>query len=245
MPRIFIIAIILTSVLPAMADNFVWTYVDTSYHEYADIATAPAGQLVGISDISYKYDLNNRQLVIHQTEWLSDGNGHDYEAPYDSTIRYSLDIADLPTTFPYDENITAVLNSFRQQARYDVNVAKTNLINKLNINNIDSNSSTVITNQIVDNIFNDNNMSANMVYSQLNYHLFSIKNIGDVSDFANSTTNNLTDTHNNLVTDLSTAVVNLDNAIGNRYNLNGTYLVPGGSVAMNLQSLEYGLESER
>lgn len=77
--------------VPAFADNIILTAYDNNFYKVvseSELPSAPAGDLTAISDIYYSYDPVNKTLVVKQTEWLSDGAGGEYVAPYDSTFHY-------------------------------------------------------------------------------------------------------------------------------------------------------------
>ena len=268
------------------ADNFIWQFYDDHFYDETggvDLGSIEAGFLTAVSDIYYTYDFNKRQLTVHQTEWLSDGAGSEYEAPYDSTSSYYLDLSDFSAAFDYNTNNDEILASFREQATNDITAAKNAILQSGDFTNIDDATIDVITNQLIDNIFTKHYLSTDSALYLLQNQLSIIKNtnnIGNTSAFTNSATKNISNGTTTNATNLSDAIsnidstlgtihglndkrgnnakgnlaagttveqhlVSLDDAIGNRSELYGLYLVPNGSIALNLQSLNDGLESER
>ena len=61
---------------------------DGNMYSVMDPAYASAGQLTMVSDIYYYYKPFERSLVLTQTEWLGDGNGQEYQAPYSPSEFY-------------------------------------------------------------------------------------------------------------------------------------------------------------
>ncbi|MBQ8294638.1 MAG: autotransporter outer membrane beta-barrel domain-containing protein [Alphaproteobacteria bacterium] len=61
---------------------------DGNMYSVIDPAYAAAGQLTQISDIYYYYKPFEHSLVLTQTEWLGDGNGYEYQAPYSPSEFY-------------------------------------------------------------------------------------------------------------------------------------------------------------
>ena len=61
---------------------------DGNMYSVMDPAYAAAGQLTLISDIYYYYKPFEHSLVLTQTEWLGDGNGQEYQAPYSPSEFY-------------------------------------------------------------------------------------------------------------------------------------------------------------
>lgn len=80
---------ILLCVMPTWANGIILKAYDNTFYSEKDPSIASAGDLTGISDIYYYYDPVNKTLVVKQTEWLSDGAGGEYMAPYDSTFHYT------------------------------------------------------------------------------------------------------------------------------------------------------------
>ena len=100
MKKIYILFFIIPTC--AFADSFTLTYYDNRFYDQTNglgPGSVPAGNLTFISDIYYYFKPFEKQLQISQTEWLSDGSGNDYVAPYS------------PTTFDYHnisfDNITS------------------------------------------------------------------------------------------------------------------------------------------
>lgn len=86
----FLVALgLLIYAVPAFADNFMLTAYDSNFYSETLPAGAPAGTLTGVSDIYYYYDPVNKTLGVTQTEWIADGAGGEYPAPYDSTYYYT------------------------------------------------------------------------------------------------------------------------------------------------------------
>lgn len=61
---------------------------DGNMYSVMDPAYASAGQLTLISDIYYYYKPFEHSLILSQTEWLGDGNGQEYQAPYSPSEFY-------------------------------------------------------------------------------------------------------------------------------------------------------------
>lgn len=82
---------VLFSLLPisAFANDFTLTYYDNNFYDETG-GLGPGGVHVGdvtaISDIYYYFKPFDKTLQISQTEWLSDGAGDEYEAPYSPAV---------------------------------------------------------------------------------------------------------------------------------------------------------------
>lgn len=87
MKRIFIFCACLFSIDVFASSPVFMVYDDTFYREYEPEFASP-GDLTGISDIYYTYNLDAKTMVVQQTEWLGDGAGGEYQAPYDSVFHY-------------------------------------------------------------------------------------------------------------------------------------------------------------
>lgn len=61
---------------------------DGNMYSVMDPAYALVGQLTMVSDIYYYYKPFERSLILSQTEWVGDGNGHEYQAPYNPSNYY-------------------------------------------------------------------------------------------------------------------------------------------------------------
>lgn len=89
----FLVALgLLIYAVPAFADNIILTAYDNNFYQVvseSELPSAPAGDLTAISDIYYYYDPVNKTLGVTQTEWIADGAGGEYPAPYDSTNYYT------------------------------------------------------------------------------------------------------------------------------------------------------------
>lgn len=93
---------------------------DGNMYSVMDPAYASAGQLTMVSDIYYYYKPFERSLILSQTEWVGDGNGYDYPAPYNPSEYYYSGITfenfDKEIGFESDEivlqNIADLKNQF-------------------------------------------------------------------------------------------------------------------------------------
>lgn len=84
-----LIFVMLFCIVPAWAGETVLTMHDNRFYTEKDPKSAAAGDLTAISDISYYYNPTNKTLKVTQIEWLADGNGGEYQAPYDSVFNYT------------------------------------------------------------------------------------------------------------------------------------------------------------
>lgn len=75
--------------MPVWANEIILTAYDNRFFSEKDPSGALAGDLTSVSDIYYYYNPINKTLKVTQTEWLSDGVGGEYMAPYDSTFNYT------------------------------------------------------------------------------------------------------------------------------------------------------------
>ena len=112
--------------MPVMADNLLLTGYDDSFYSENDPAAAGAGDLTGISDTYYYYDPFNKTLVVQQTEWLGDGAGGEYEAPYDSTYYYTgVTFDNMCRKLGYcDDRIQKIINEMRTEYEDYLSVSK-------------------------------------------------------------------------------------------------------------------------
>lgn len=76
-------------IMPVLADELILTAHDKTFYSEMEPEFAKPGQLTGISDIYYYYDPINKIMTATQTEWIADGTGGEYEAPYESTFHYA------------------------------------------------------------------------------------------------------------------------------------------------------------
>ncbi len=87
------IGLILCNVANA-ANPVINSYDSTMYREIEPLY-AGAGQLTGVSDTYLTYNIESKELVVKQTEWLGDGAGGEYPAPYESVFHYTdIELAD-------------------------------------------------------------------------------------------------------------------------------------------------------
>jgi len=89
MKKFILAGFLYVHIIPGFAYNLILTAHDSSFYAEKDPAQAQAGELTGVSDIYYHYDPVNQTLKVTQTEWLGDGNGGEYAAPYKSTVNYT------------------------------------------------------------------------------------------------------------------------------------------------------------
>ena len=85
----FLMFVMLLCAMPARADDIILTAYDSRFHIEQDPNLVSAGTLTAISDITYYYNPINKTLKVTQIEWLADGAGGEYQAPYDSVFNYS------------------------------------------------------------------------------------------------------------------------------------------------------------
>ena len=129
---------------PAFASSFILNYYDNTFYPEGDAATAGMGELVGISDIYYSWNLLNGTLTSTQTEWIADGNGGMVKAPYDSSFSYpNLTPENLDSFLSYPE-WSGAAESFKNQLSglepKNTNYSKFDVINALSTNNMINNS---------------------------------------------------------------------------------------------------------
>ena len=147
----------------AFADSFTLTYYDNRFYDQTNglgSGSIPAGGLTFISDIYYYFKPFEKQLQISQTEWLSDGHGDEYAAPYSpSTFNYNNitfdNIASEVLYLSEDNNfIQTVLPVWKHQ--YAEHIATT----QINIPKIQNTSKTIVTQnkQILNTAFNHQNI---------------------------------------------------------------------------------------
>lgn len=84
-----LIFVMLFCIVPAWADEIILTMHDNRFYSEKDPKLANAGDVTAISDIYYYYNPTNKTLKVTQIEWLADGNGGEYQAPYDSVFNYT------------------------------------------------------------------------------------------------------------------------------------------------------------
>ncbi len=94
---------------------------------------AKNGELTAQSDTYFFYNLETLDLDITWTEWLSDGAGGEYAAPYDSVFHYKnvtlKDIATNPDLVSFYEGTTTFLPSLQKQAsEYFSQILKENYV---------------------------------------------------------------------------------------------------------------------
>lgn len=94
---------------------------------------AKNGELTAQSDTYFFYNLETLDLDITWTEWLSDGAGGEYPAPYDSVFHYKnvtlKDIATNPDLVSFYEGTTTFLPSLQKQAsEYFSQILKENYV---------------------------------------------------------------------------------------------------------------------
>ena len=83
MKKIYILSVLFP--IYAFAGDFTLTYYDgRNYDETGGLgpSSIPTGGLTAISDIYYYFKPFEKTLQMTQTEWLSDGHGDEYIAPY-------------------------------------------------------------------------------------------------------------------------------------------------------------------
>lgn len=129
---------------PALASSFVLNYHDNNYYPEAGLATSGIGELAGISDINYTWNLLSGKLTPSQTEWISDGMGGQNKAGYEANFDWGiLTPEELDDFLPY-EYWTAAAESFKNQLLglepKNTNYSKFDVINAISVNNMINNS---------------------------------------------------------------------------------------------------------
>lgn len=225
MKHIFTISIILVVVctLSAHADNFVWQFYDSNF--YAEVSeeempSVPAGNLTAITDIFYTYTFDTKSVYVTQTEWLSDGAGGEYEAPYSSEFHYHniyLNNPNLDTELFLVGVFDEFLTSYREQATTDINTMIRDIVNQTNVNNISEHELNTITQMIVNDIFNGADITSLDIYKNLQQSITTLSqrydNISAIATAIDNTT--ITNT-------IKTVFSAINNQISNRIlNING------------------------
>ena len=75
--------------VPSFAAGLKLTSYDGGWYSIMDPAYAYAGQLTSTSDYYYDFYPFEKMLTLSITEYLGDGNGGEYPAPYDSVCNYA------------------------------------------------------------------------------------------------------------------------------------------------------------
>ncbi len=148
---------------PLYASSLVLTYNGNTYFPQEDLATAPIGNLVGISDINYTWDLVSGKLTSSQTEWISDGMGGQNKAAYEANFDWGKLTPDkLDSFLPY-EGWPDAAESFRNQLSglepKSTNYSKFDVINALSSNNT-----------IINSVQNRLNTSGGSIWAQTVYN---------------------------------------------------------------------------
>ena len=148
---------------PLYASSLVLTYNGNTYFPQEDLATAPIGSLVGISDINYTWDLVSGKLTSSQTEWISDGMGGQNKAAYEANFDWGKLTPDkLDSFLPY-EGWSDAAESFRNQLSglesESTNYSKFDVINALSSNNT-----------IINSVQNRLNTSGGSIWAQTVYN---------------------------------------------------------------------------
>lgn len=149
--------------VPALASSFILNYYDDAFYPQGDVVTAGMGELVGISDIYYSWNLLNETMTVTQAEWIADGSGGMVKAPYESRFSYhNLTPENLDGFLPYDD-WTGVAESFRNQLSglepESTNYSKFDVINALSSNNT-----------IINSVQNRLNTSGGSIWAQTVYN---------------------------------------------------------------------------
>lgn len=148
---------------PLYASSLVLTYNCNTYFPQEDLATAPIGKLVGISDINYTWDLVSGKLTSSQTEWIADGMGGQNKATYEANFDWGkLTPDELDSFLPYEDWSDAA-ESFRNQLSglepESTNYSKFDVINALSSNNT-----------IINSVQNRLNTSGGSIWAQTVYN---------------------------------------------------------------------------
>lgn len=86
------------------ASNLVLEYFDGTYHEETDLASAHYGEVTGVSNINYVWDVLEKQMIVTQDEWFSDGNGGEFlGANKDIFYHSGLSVSNIKELFPWDD----------------------------------------------------------------------------------------------------------------------------------------------
>ena len=75
-------ALLLLVSTPLYANDLILTFYDSTFYSEKDPAYANTGDVTGISDEYYYFKPLDKTLTVSHTEWLSDGDGGEYMAPY-------------------------------------------------------------------------------------------------------------------------------------------------------------------
>jgi len=92
MKKIFFTAFCIFLFHKTLADTLTLVAYDPTYYaiiEDLNTTVGHAGRLTGISDTYYYYEPFSGNLILTETEWLSDGFGNEVPADYDSTFHYT------------------------------------------------------------------------------------------------------------------------------------------------------------
>ena len=148
---------------PLYASSLVLNYYDDTFYPEGDMATAGMGELVGISDIYYSWNLLNGTMTVTQAEWIADGSGGMVKAPYESRFSYhNLTPENLDGFLPYDD-WACVAESFKNQLSglepESTNYSKFDVINALSSNNT-----------IINSVQNRLNTSGGSIWAQTVYN---------------------------------------------------------------------------
>ncbi len=166
-----IVAVVFT--LNANADNFVWQFYDTTYHEViVDLneTIGNAGILTGISDMHLTYTFDTKSCVLERTELLSDGYGSEVPADYDSISLYNniyLNNPNLDTELSLYGKANDLLASYREQALADVNTMIDDIVSQTNATNISKQELHTIAEMTVNDIFNGADITSLAIYKKL------------------------------------------------------------------------------
>jgi len=112
--------------MPAFAKTL--AAYDSTFYSKKEPSCAAAGELTGISDIYYYYDPIDRTLVVKQTEWIGDGAGGEYNAPYASTFYYTdVTFDNMCQTVGYcDDTFQSIIGEMRTEYEDYLNNSKDN-----------------------------------------------------------------------------------------------------------------------
>lgn len=183
----------------ADADNFVWQFHDNHFYDETGglgPGSVQAGFLTAVSDIHHTYTFDTKSCLLTQTEWLSDGAGGQYPAPYNSQFNYTnvyLNDPHLDTNILLFETVNDFLVSVRQQATTDVTTMINSIVNQIHATNINEQELYTITEETVNDIFNGADITSLDIYKNLQRQITVLSqrnaNISAIANAINNTSN--------------------------------------------------------
>jgi hypothetical protein len=214
MKKIFLTSIcVICTNLAAYSTPFVWEYYDdTFYDETGGLGPGEiqAGGLTGISDVYYKYYFDAKDMTLSQTEWLSDGAGDEYPAPYDSNFFYSnLYLGNpgyigVPETVNYVEDVNnpgnfiveiipehieelqdwllpPALETFQSLAQRDIDFLIDKILENAGTDTLSKSNFDEIKQEILDEIFSGTDITSLDIYNRL-YNFATVQNANNKMD---------------------------------------------------------------